>query len=163
MIRLTIGICIGVLITAAYYETEGLLSNSRTTLETQIENQYPSIREALANLSDTGISISLQEIVPTIRTFGDNLINDTSQTRSEPPFYYVQVGAFSQSQDGDRLKANLLLKGFLDQHIYVEPGKNSDLHRVLIGPYAQKGKAVMSLSWAHKNNFDGLIVERPRT
>ena len=96
MIRLTIGICIGVLITAAYYETEGLLSNSRTTLETQIENQYPSIREALANLSDTGISISLQEIVPTIRTFGNNLISDASQTKSEPPFYYVQVGAFSQ-------------------------------------------------------------------
>ena len=163
MIRLTIGICIGVLITAAYYETEGLLSNSRTTLETQIEKQYPSIKEALANLSDTGISISLQEIVPTIKTFGDSLISDTSQTRSEPRFYYVQVGAFNQSQDGDRLKANLLLKGFLDQHIYVEPGKNSDLHRVLIGPYAQKGKAVMSLSWAHKNNFDGLIVERPRT
>ena len=163
MIRLIFGICIGILITAAYYETEGLLSNSRNTLETQIENQYPSIKEALANLSDTGISINLQEIVPTIRTFGENLISDTSQTKGEPTFYYVQVGAFSQSQDGDRLKANLLLKGFLDQHIYVEPGKNSDLHRVLIGPYAQKGKAVMSLSWAHKNNFDGLIVERPRT
>ena len=163
MTRLIIGICIGVLITAAYYETEGLLTNSRTTLESQIENQYPSIREALANLSDTGISISLQEIVPTIRAFGDNLISDTAQTRSEPPFYYVQVGAFSQSQDGNRLKANLLLKGFLDQHIYVEPSKSGDLHRVLIGPYTQKGKAVMSLSWAHKNNFDGLMVERPRT
>ena len=163
MIRLIFGICIGVLITAAYYETEGLLSNSRNTLETQIENQYPSIKEALANLSDTGISISLQEIVPTIRTLGDNLISDTSKNRKEPPFFYVQVGAFRQAQDGDRLKANLLLQGFLDQHIYVEPSKSGDLHRVLIGPYAQKGKAVMSLSWAHKNNFDGLIVERSRT
>ena len=163
MIRLTIGICMGVLITAAYYETRGLFSNSKTKLETQIENQYPNIKEALANLSDTGISISIQEIVPTIRTLSNNLLDENPQTRNDVPFYYVQVGAFSKSQDGDRLKANLLLKGFLNQHIYVEPNKSRDLHRVLIGPYVEKGKAVMSLSWAHKNDFDGLIVERPRT
>ena len=162
MIRLTIGICIGVLITAAYYETTGLFSNSKTKIETQIENQYPNIKEALANLSDTGISISIQEIVPTIKALGDNLLGDTPKNKNELPFYYVQVGAFSKSEDGDRLKASLLLKGFLDQHIYVEPNKNQNLHRVLIGPYVEKGKAVMSLSWAHKNNFDGLIVQRPR-
>ena len=163
MIRLTIGVCIGVLITAAYYETAGLFSNSKTKSETQIENQYPNIKEALANLSDTGISISIQEIVPTIRTLSNNLFEENPKNRNDTPFYYVQVGAFSKSQDGDRLKANLLLKGFLNQHIYVEPNKSRDLHRVLIGPYVEKGKAVMSLSWAHKNNFDGLIVQRPRT
>ena len=162
MIRLTIGICVGVLITAAYYETSGLFSNSKTKLETQIENQYPNIKEALANLSDTGISISIQEIVPTIRTLSNNLLDKTPQNGREVPFYYVQVGAFSKSMDGDRLKANLLLKGFLNQHIYVEPSKSGDLHRVLIGPYVEKGRAVMSLSWAHKNDFDGLIVQRPR-
>ena len=162
MMRLTIGICIGVLITAAYYETSGLFSNSKTKLETQIENQYPNIKEALANLSDTGISISIQEIVPTIRTLSNNLLDKTPQKASDVPFYYVQVGAFSKSKDGDRLKANLLLKGFLNQHIYVEPSKSGDLHRVLIGPYVEKGRAVMSLSWAHKNDFDGLIVQRPR-
>ena len=162
MIRLTIGICVGVLITAAYYETSGLFSNSKTKLETQIENQYPNIKETLANLSDTGISISIQEIVPTIRTLSNNLLDRTPQKGRDVPFYYVQGGAFSKSKDGDRLKANLLLKGFLNQHIYVEPSKSKDLHRVLIGPYIEKGRAVMSLSWAHKNDFDGLIVQRPR-
>ena len=85
----------GVLITAAYYETTGLFSNSPTKVETQIENPYPNIKKALANLSDTGISISTQEIVPTLSAFGGNLLGDTPKNKNELPFYYVQVGAFS--------------------------------------------------------------------
>ena len=163
MIRLIIGICLGAIFTTGYYETVGSLSDSRKVKEAQVQTQYPNFKEALANLSETGVPISLQEIVPTIRKFGKNLLGDPSHGDSDMPFYYVQVGAFSKREDGEKLKANLLLKGFLNQHIYIESNEYGDLNRVLIGPYVEKGKAVMSLSWAHKNEFDGLIVQRSRT
>ena len=163
MIRLIIGVCIGALFTAGYYELEGTLSDSSEMIEPKLQNQYPNLKEALASLSETGVTISIQEILPTIRKFGQDLLGNSSQSDDAMPFYYVQVGAFRKREDGEKLKANLLLKGFLNQHIYVEPDAYRNLNRVLIGPYVEKGKAVMSLSWAHKNEFDGLIVQRSRT
>ncbi len=163
MIRIIIGICIGALFTAGYYELEGTLSGSSDMIENKLQNQYPNLKEALASLSETGVTISIQEILPTIRKFSQDLLGNSSQSDDTMPFYYVQVGAFSKREDGEKLKANLLLKGFLNQHIYVEPDAYRNLNRVLIGPYVEKGKAVMSLSWAHKNEFDGLIVQRSRT
>lgn len=162
MIRLIIGICIGAFFTAGYYEATGVLSDSRQIIETKVQNQYPNLKEALASLSETGVSINTQEIVPTFQKISANLLGEPSPVDEAEPFYYVQVGAFTKREDGEKLKANLLLKGFLNQHIYVEKDKYKDLNRVLIGPYVEKGKAIMSLSWAHKNKFDGLIVRRSR-
>ncbi len=163
MIRLIIGFTIGILATTLFYESSSLLSNTKRLIDTKIREQTPSIREGLESLSESGISIDFEDIVPSIRSLGENLLENKTSKTSPNAHYYVQVGAFRKLEDGEQLKANLLLKGFLSQHIFVESDKAKNLHRVLIGPYAEKGKAIMSLSWAHEQEFDGLVVQRPQT
>ena len=163
MIRLIIGFTLGILATTLYYESSNLLLNTKRAIDTKISEQVPNIRESLAALSEAGISIDFQDIVPTIRSLGENLLDNKTSKPSSNPHYYVQVGAFSKQKDGEQLKANLLLKGFLSQHIFVESDKTESLYRVLIGPYTEKGKAIMSLSWAHQQQFEGLVVQRPNT
>ena len=163
MIRLIIGFTIGILATTLFYESSSLLSNTKQVIDTNITDQIPNIRESLSALSESGISIDFEDIVPSIRSLGENLLENKTSKTSPNAHYYVQVGAFRKLEDGEQLKANLLLKGFLSQHIFVESDKAKNLHRVLIGPYAEKGKAIMSLSWAHEQEFDGLVVQRPKT
>ncbi len=163
MIRLVIGLSIGIVGTALFYESSRLISNTKKVIDTEIEEQIPNIRESLAILSESGISIDFQDIIPSIRSLSSDLHNDQQTSSSKEPEYYVQVGAFRKLKDGEQLKANLLLKGFLSHHIFVESNNSKNLYRVLIGPYSDKGKAIMSLSWAHKQKFDGLVVQRPNT
>ena len=163
MIRVIIGFTIGILTAILYYESSSLLLNTQRVIDTKISEQVPNIRESLAALSEAGISIDFQDIVPSIRSFSEDLLDDKTTKSSSNSHYYVQVGAFSKQTDGEQLKANLLLKGFLSQHIFVESDDAKNLYRVLIGPYTEKGKAIMSLSWAHKQEFEGLVVQRPKT
>ena len=163
MLRLITGIFLGILATVFFYESSNMLSKTKQVIDSKIDEQYPKVRDSLASLSETGIAINFQDIVPSIKTFRNRLLNDQKTKPLKDSNYYVQVGAFSRVEDGEQLKASLLLKGFLSQHIFVESDNNEKIHRVLIGPYTEKGKALMSLSWAHRQEFDGLIVQRSKS
>ena len=163
MLRLITGISLGILATVFFYESSNMLSKTKQVIESKIDEQYPKVRDSLASLSETGIPINFQDIVPSIKTFRNRLLNDQKTKPLKDSNYYVQVGAFSRVEDGEQLKASLLLKGFLSQHIFVESDNSEKIHRVLIGPYTEKGKALMSLSWAHRQEFDGLIVQRSKS
>ena len=160
MIRLSIGLILGALATMMAYESTNLLETTRSLLDTKLEKSYPKITEKLASLSKTGIPIAFEEIIPSIRSLSQSFLTQEKTISPAGSGYYVQVGAFTEAEDGAQMRASLLLKGFLKEHIFVESAPNQELHRVLIGPYQDKGKALLSLSWAHKQEFDALVIKR---
>jgi cell division protein FtsN len=58
----------------------------------------------------------------------------------QPGTYYLQVGSFKNSEQADRLKAELALKGFetIIQKVTIDNNKVTDTwHRVRVGPFSE--------------------------
>jgi rare lipoprotein A len=49
---------------------------------------------------------------------------------------FVQIGAFSQPENAERLVARLRASGFVNPTVVSEPDSRRTLHRVLLGPIA---------------------------
>ncbi|NNJ93289.1 MAG: SPOR domain-containing protein, partial [Halobacteria archaeon] len=57
-----------------------------------------------------------------------------------PGTYYLQVGSFKNSEQADRLKAELAIMGFetVIQKVTIDNNKSTDTwHRVRVGPYSE--------------------------
>ena len=76
MLRLITGISLGILATVFFYESSNMLSKTKQVIDSKIDEQYPKVRDSLASLSETGIPINFQDIVPSIKTFRNRLLND---------------------------------------------------------------------------------------
>ena len=72
--------------------------------------------------------------------------------------YYVQIGAFSRLDNADSLRAEAILEGYLSADIFVETV--GDIHRVMIGPFAEKYEAELAIDWASGKNFSGLLLAK---
>jgi rare lipoprotein A len=53
---------------------------------------------------------------------------------------FVQIGAFSQPENAERLVARLRASGFANPTVVREPDDRRTLHRVLLGPIADSGE-----------------------
>ena len=104
------------------------------------------------NLSQSSISVIKDAYNATLKK------PDTSAEASAPKFYYVQIGAFSKENNADSFRAEALLEGYLSADIFVESGVG--VHRVMIGPFAQKHEAELAIDWASGKKFSGLLLSR---
>ena len=104
------------------------------------------------NLSQSSISVIKDAYNATLKT------SDTGPEASAPKFYYVQIGAFSKENNADSFRAEALLEGYLSADIFVE--STADVHRVMIGPFAQKHEAELAIDWASGKKFSGLLLAR---
>ncbi|MGY8892018.1 MAG: SPOR domain-containing protein [Pseudomonadales bacterium] len=68
------------------------------------------------------------------------------------------MGAFSKENNADSFRAQALLEGYLSADIFVESSVN--VHRVMIGPFAQKHEAELAIDWASGKKFSGLLLAR---
>ena len=148
-----IGFVLGVLMTVLAYEPD-------TATQMPAEQLVHSVTEHVAeidytfydNLSQSSISVIKDAYNATLKK------PDTGSEADAPKFYYVQIGAFSKQNNADSFRAEALLEGYLSADIFVE--STPDVHRVMIGPFAQKHEAELAIDWASGKKFSGLLLAR---
>jgi cell division protein FtsN len=148
-----IGFVLGVLMTVLAYEPD-------TATQMPAEQLVHSVTEHVAeidytfydNLSESSISVIKDAYKATLKK------PDTGSEADAPKFYYVQIGAFSKQNNADSFRAEALLEGYLSADIFVE--STPDVHRVMIGPFAQKHEAELAIDWASGKQFSGLLLAR---
>lgn len=71
--------------------------------------------------------------------------------------YLVQIAAYKTRQDAERLKANLVLKGY-DVQIALVTQQNASIYRVVLGPFDSRDKASKAqLAIAQSERINGMI------
>ncbi len=92
----------------------------------------------------------IQEIAP--REVKKNNLPLASKTK-EP--YVVQIAAFKNKQDAERMKAELLLKGF---EASILQKKNDDWFRVTVGPFNSRSDAQKTqVNLARNEHIKGML------
>lgn len=79
-----------------------------------------------------------------------------SPMNEAPDVYYVQIGAFSKLDNIDSFRAEAILEGYLIAVIFVETV--GDIHRFMIGPFAEKHEAELAIDWASGKKLLGLLL-----
>ena len=148
-----IGFVLGVLLTVLAYEPDTATQVPTEQLVDKVTEQVSEIDYTFYdNLSQSSISVIKDAYNATLKT------SDTGPEADAPKFYYVQIGAFSKENNADSFRAEALLEGYLSADIFVE--STGDVHRVMIGPFAQKHEAELAIDWASGKNFSGLLLAR---
>jgi len=76
---------------------------------------------------------------------------------SAPIAYVLQVAAFKKHTDAEKLKAQLLLKGYAT---HVKPAGTSGWYKVWIGPYRSINTAeIIQVKVSESNNLNALIMK----
>ena len=92
-------------------------------------------------------------IVPVEREDNDNEPAETS-------VYILQAGSFKNAEDGDRLRAQLILMG-LDARVEAVTSANGDVwHRVQVGPFEDRSKLAKARSTLIDKGIDTLLLKR---
>ena len=148
-----IGFVLGVLLTILAYERDTATQLPTEQLVDKVTEQVAEIDYTFYdNLSQSSISVIQDAYNATLKK------SDPSTETDVPKFYYVQIGAFSKENNADSFRAEALLEGYLSADIFVE--STGDVHRVMIGPFAQKHEAELAIDWASGKNFSGLLLAR---
>ena len=74
--------------------------------------------------------------------------------------YVLQAGSFTSEKDADTLRAQLLLLNLEASIEQVKLNSGKTRHRVVVGPFPDKGKAESSQDKLSQNNYDSLLLER---
>ena len=148
-----IGFVLGVLLTVLAYEPDTATQVPTEQLVDKVTEQVSEIDYTFYDdLSQSSISVIKDAYNATLKK------SNTGPEASAPTFYYVQIGAFSKENNADSFRAEALLEGYLSADIFVE--STGDVHRVMIGPFAQKHAAELAIDWASGKNFSGLLLAR---
>ena len=75
--------------------------------------------------------------------------------------YFVQLGSFSDKNNADAFRAELLLEGYLKPDLFIER-EDKKPYRVMIGPFAEEGLAYDTEQWAAAHKLNALLVKRPQ-
>jgi len=81
------------------------------------------------------------------------------EAASEQYQYILQAGSFKNSEDADRLRAQLILLGMTAK---VDPvsSNGSTWHRVQVGPFTSRSKLSKARSTLFDQNIDALLIKR---
>ncbi len=74
--------------------------------------------------------------------------------------YILQAGSFRNSEDADRMRANLLLLG-LDAYQQASDNGNGVWNRVYVGPFTNRSKLNKAMDILVSNNISPLTLKRP--
>jgi len=150
-----IGFVLGVLLTILAYEPDTVTQMPTEQLVDKVTAQVAEIDYTFYdNLSQSSISVIKDAYNAALKK------PDFGSEPDAPKFYYVQIGAFSKQNNADSFRAEALLEGYSRADIFVE--SSADVHRVMIGPFAQKHEAELAIDWASGKNFSGLLLGRSK-
>ena len=140
-----IGFIIGMAITTLAYEQE-------TATKVAHEVVVDKVSDGVKEIDYTYYENLYQSSVTVFKDAYD------SPTNGALDAYYVQIGAFSKLDNADSFRAEAILEGYLIADIFVETV--GDIHRVMIGPFAEKHEAELAIAWASGKNFSGLLLAK---
>ena len=140
-----IGFIIGIILTTLAYEQETATEVARKVVVDKVSDGVKEIDYTFyENLYKSSVTV-----------FKDAYDSPMSEA---PEVYYVQIGAFSKLDNADSFRAEAILEGYLIADIFVETV--GDIHRVMIGPFAEKYEAELAIDWASGKNFSGLLLAK---
>ena len=148
-----ISFVIGVLVTVSFYEQDLAPEVSREAVESKLVSQIQEIDYTFYdNLPQSSITV--------VRDVYDAVLSAPLQGLDDgiASLYYVQIGAFSKLENADSFRAEAILEGYLSADIFVET--IGDIHRVMIGPFAEKHEAELAIDWASGKQFSGLLLAK---
>ncbi|HJL53542.1 MAG TPA: SPOR domain-containing protein [Arenicellales bacterium] len=140
-----IGFIIGIVLTTLAYERETATEVAHDVVVAKVTDGVKEIDYTFyENLYKSAITV-----------FKDTY---DSPTNEAPDAYYVQIGAFSKLDNANSFRAEAILEGYLNADIFVETV--GDIHRVMIGPFAEKHEAELAIDWASGKKFSGLLLAK---
>ena len=148
-----ISFVIGVLVTVSFYEQDLAPEVSREAVESKLTSQIQEIDYTFYdNLPQSSITV-VKDVYDAVLSAPVQGVDDASAS-----LYYVQIGAFSKIENADSFRAQAILEGYLSADIFVET--TGDMHRVMIGPFAEKYEAELAVDWAAAKQFSGLLFAK---
>ncbi|ARN74395.1 SPOR domain-containing protein [Oceanicoccus sagamiensis] len=88
---------------------------------------------------------------------------EQEETGNQPPeatVYILQAGSFKKAEDGDRLRAQLILLG-LDARVEAITSANGDVwHRVQVGPFEDRSQLAKARGTLIDKGIDTLLLKR---
>ena len=73
--------------------------------------------------------------------------------------YFVQLGSFSDKNNADAFRAELLLEGYLKPDLFIER-EGKEPYRVMIGPLVDLAQATSIGKWASEHKLSFVLVQR---
>jgi len=144
--RFLFGLVIGMAFTIAIYESV----------------EFPSLAESVpADLRENAIDYSFyQDLYDISVTVLENFSEDEKASTSDrgPTNYFVQLGSFSKKESAEGFRAEVILEGYMTSDILVE--SIGDYHRVVIGPFAHKDEAELTMIWASERKLSSLLLTK---
>jgi len=148
-----ISFVIGVLVTVSFYEQDLAPEVSREAVESKLASQIQEIDYTFYdNLPQSSITV-VKDVYDAVLSAPVEGLDDGVAS-----LYYVQIGAFSKLENADSFRAQAILEGYLSADIFVET--TGDIHRVMIGPFAEKHEAELAIDWASGKQFSGLLLAK---
>ena len=151
--KIAIGFILGVCLTILAYEQDTATEMALEVVPEQVVSRLDEIDytfyDNLPKSSITVIKDAYQAVLSE---------TDIAPVDGDKDLYYVQIGAFSKQVSADSFRAQAILEGYLSADIFVE--SSADIHRVMIGHFAQKHEAELAIDWASGKNFSGLLLAK---
>ena len=151
--KIIIGFILGVCLTILAYEQDTATEMALEVVPEQVVRELDEIDytfyDDLPKSSITVIKDAYQAVLSE---------TDIAPVDGDKDLYYVQIGAFSNQVNADSFRAQAILEGYLSADIFVE--SSADVHRVMIGPFAQKHEAELAIDWASAKKFSGLLLAK---
>ena len=153
MMKIIIGFILGVCLTILAYEQDTATEMALEVVPEQFVSRLDEIDytfyDNLPKSSITVIKDAYQAVLSE---------TDIAPVDGDKDLYYVQIGAFSKQVNADSFRAQAILEGYLSADIFVE--SSAHVHRVIIGPFAQKHEAELAIDWASAKKFSGLLLAK---
>jgi len=152
-LKIIIGFILGVCLTILAYEQD-------TATEMALEVVPEQVVSGLDEIDYTFYDNLPKSSITVIKDAYQAVLSETevAPVDGDKDLYYVQIGAFSKQVNADSFRAQAILEGYLSADIFVE--SSADIHRVMIGPFAQKHEAELAIDWASGKKFSGLLLAK---
>ena len=151
--KIIIGFILGVCLTILAYEQD-------TATEMALEVVPEQVVSGLDEIDYTFYDNLPKSSITVIKDAYQAALSETevAPVDGDKNLYYVQIGAFSKQVNADSFRAQAILEGYLSADIFVE--SSAEVHRVMIGPFAQKREAELAIGWASAKKFSGLLLAK---
>ena len=131
------------------------------TSQQQFKNNQPSERAKALNLDKPSLPIKVasaqKELPPPTLNIDDESSRPVVKVAKSVGGYAIQVGSFRMLREAQRMKANLVMKGFAAEIATVNQ-QSTYWYRVMIGPFSSMSQAQqVQLAFSRAEHISGMI------
>ena len=147
------GIVTGVFISFLGYLSDINPKQAPASITSAVEKAAEEVKTTATRFDFYTLLPEREVIVPVEEEEADN---ESATTTT----YVLQAGSFKQIEDGDRLRAQLILMG-LDARVETVTSANGDVwHRVQVGPFKDRSQLAKARGILIDKGIDTLLLKR---